>query len=226
MSLHFHWFLPTNGARVGGMESALSLGDMGFRVLLVEQEASVGGRMILLSKVFPTLDCASCISTPKMAGVNGDIRTLGYTKVGADIVPKGGGGFPGRLTRKCHIRGCGKVYRLRALRSGLHGRVPRRVQLRPRRPPRRPHRIPAGRTKKAVITRHGTSPARSHAATKSPSWTSRASSRTTSRVCCCCSGKESNHIFPWKRFPCRQKEPLGRPRWPDGKNQSGNAQGL
>lgn len=55
------------GSGIGGMESALKLGDMGYRVLLVEKEPSVGGKMILLSKVFPTLDCASCISTPKMA---------------------------------------------------------------------------------------------------------------------------------------------------------------
>ena len=55
------------GSGIGGMESALKLGDMGYKVLLVEKEASVGGKMILLSKVFPTLDCASCISTPKMA---------------------------------------------------------------------------------------------------------------------------------------------------------------
>jgi heterodisulfide reductase subunit A len=57
------------GGGIAGMESALSLGDMGQRVLLVEKTASVGGKMILLSKVFPTLDCASCISTPKMAAV-------------------------------------------------------------------------------------------------------------------------------------------------------------
>ena len=55
------------GAGIGGMESSLKLGDMGYKVLLVEKEASVGGRMILLSKVFPTLDCASCISGPKMS---------------------------------------------------------------------------------------------------------------------------------------------------------------
>jgi heterodisulfide reductase subunit A2 len=55
------------GSGIGGMESALKLGDMGYRVLVVEKEASVGGRMVLLSKVFPTLDCASCIATPKMA---------------------------------------------------------------------------------------------------------------------------------------------------------------
>ncbi|MHB8335574.1 MAG: FAD-dependent oxidoreductase [Acidimicrobiales bacterium] len=55
------------GGGIGGMESSLKLGDMGYRVLLVEKEPSVGGRMILLSKVFPTLDCASCISGPKMS---------------------------------------------------------------------------------------------------------------------------------------------------------------
>ena len=55
------------GGGIAGMESAINLGDMGYRVLLVEKEPSVGGKMILLSKVFPTLDCASCISTPKMA---------------------------------------------------------------------------------------------------------------------------------------------------------------
>ncbi len=55
------------GSGIGGMESALKLGDMGYRVLVVEKEPSVGGRMVLLSKVFPTLDCASCIATPKMA---------------------------------------------------------------------------------------------------------------------------------------------------------------
>jgi heterodisulfide reductase subunit A-like polyferredoxin len=55
------------GSGIGGMESALKLGDMGYRVLVIEKEPSVGGKMIHLSKVFPTLDCASCIATPKMA---------------------------------------------------------------------------------------------------------------------------------------------------------------
>jgi heterodisulfide reductase subunit A2 len=71
------------GGGIGGMESALTLGDMGFRVLLVEKEASLGGKMILLSKVFPTLDCASCISTPKMAATANHprIEVLTYSEV-------------------------------------------------------------------------------------------------------------------------------------------------
>jgi len=71
------------GAGIGGMEAALNLGDMGFRVLLVEKNPSIGGTMILLSKVFPTLDCASCISTPKMASVmhHPMIKVLTYSNV-------------------------------------------------------------------------------------------------------------------------------------------------
>lgn len=56
------------GGGIAGMESGILLGDMGYDVLMVEKDPSIGGKMILLSKVFPTLDCASCISTPKMAG--------------------------------------------------------------------------------------------------------------------------------------------------------------
>ena len=71
------------GSGIGGMESALKLGDMGYKVLVVEKEASVGGKMILLSKVFPTLDCASCISTPKMAATihHPNIDVLTYAEV-------------------------------------------------------------------------------------------------------------------------------------------------
>lgn len=55
------------GGGIAGLQSALDLGDQGFRVAVVEKDASIGGKMIRLSKVFPTLDCASCITTPKMA---------------------------------------------------------------------------------------------------------------------------------------------------------------
>ncbi len=71
------------GSGIGGMESSIKLGDMGYKVLLIEKEASVGGRMILLSKVFPTLDCASCISGPKMSSTinHPNITTKTYSEV-------------------------------------------------------------------------------------------------------------------------------------------------
>jgi len=55
------------GAGIAGMQAALDIADQGLNVLIVEKSPSIGGKMISLSKVFPTLDCASCITTPKMA---------------------------------------------------------------------------------------------------------------------------------------------------------------
>jgi heterodisulfide reductase subunit A len=89
------------GGGIAGMESGLTLGDMGYKVLLVEKEASIGGKMILLSKVFPTLDCSSCISTPKMAATahHPNLTVLTYSEV-EGIVRNGDGTFAVRLLRK------------------------------------------------------------------------------------------------------------------------------
>lgn len=71
------------GAGIGGLTSALDLADQGYEVAVVEREASIGGVMIALSKVFPTLDCASCITTPRMAAAahHPNIQILTYTEV-------------------------------------------------------------------------------------------------------------------------------------------------
>jgi heterodisulfide reductase subunit A2 len=57
------------GGGIAGMQASLDLADQGFKVAIMERDASIGGKMIRLDKVFPTLDCASCITTPKMASV-------------------------------------------------------------------------------------------------------------------------------------------------------------
>jgi len=67
------------GGGIAGMQAALDLADQGIHVMLVEREPTIGGKMIMLSKVFPTLDCCSCITTPKMSAVahhpNIELRT-------------------------------------------------------------------------------------------------------------------------------------------------------
>jgi heterodisulfide reductase subunit A-like polyferredoxin len=55
------------GGGIAGQEAALNLANMDYKVLLVDKALSIGGKMIQLSKVFPTLDCAACITTPKMS---------------------------------------------------------------------------------------------------------------------------------------------------------------
>ena len=58
------------GSGIAGMQSALDLAEKGHKVLIVEKRPSIGGKMIQLSKVFPTLDCSSCITTPIMNNVD------------------------------------------------------------------------------------------------------------------------------------------------------------
>ena len=71
------------GGGIAGMQSALDLADQGYQVAMVEKEASIGGKMIALSKVFPTLDCCSCITTPKMSAVahHDNIQLFTYCEV-------------------------------------------------------------------------------------------------------------------------------------------------
>ena len=88
------------GSGIGGMESALKLGDMGYKVLVVEKQPSVGGKMILLSKVFPTLDCASCISTPKMAATSSPQYQRLYLRRGRRHPRDGNGGFRATVRQK------------------------------------------------------------------------------------------------------------------------------
>ena len=88
------------GAGIAGLQSALDLADQGFSVAVVERQPSIGGAMIGLSKVFPTLDCASCITTPKMAAVahHPNITTFTYTELLS--LRRNGSRFTARLLHK------------------------------------------------------------------------------------------------------------------------------
>lgn len=71
------------GGGIAGMQAALDLSEQGHDVLLVEKTPSIGGIMVGLNKVFPTLDCSSCICTPRMAesAHHPRIRLQTYTEV-------------------------------------------------------------------------------------------------------------------------------------------------
>ena len=71
------------GGGIAGITAALDIADAGFPVDIVEKDYTVGGKMARLDKTFPTLDCASCIVTPKMTEVsqNSNIRILSYSEV-------------------------------------------------------------------------------------------------------------------------------------------------
>ena len=147
------------GGGTAGMESALTLGDMGYSVVLAEKEPTIGGKMILLSKVFPTLDCASCIATPKMASTfhHPQVTTLAYTEV-ENIQKNPRGTFQVRLNKKAtyidfdKCTGCQKcelACTVAVPDQFNYDMVARRAVYIP---------FPQAVPKKAVVERHGTSP--------------------------------------------------------------------
>ncbi len=57
------------GAGIAGIQAALDLAQGDNQVYLVERDSTIGGTMARFDKTFPTLDCSSCILTPKMVSV-------------------------------------------------------------------------------------------------------------------------------------------------------------
>ena len=101
------------GGGIAGITAALDIADAGFPVDIVETKPTVGGKMAMLDKTFPTLDCASCIVTPKMTEVsqNPNIRILSYSEV--QSVTGYVGNFTAQIKRKARYvdetkcTGCG-----------------------------------------------------------------------------------------------------------------------
>lgn len=71
------------GGGVAGIQAALDVANMGFKVYLVESKPSIGGVMAQLDKTFPTGDCAICILAPKMVELarHPNITLLSYSEV-------------------------------------------------------------------------------------------------------------------------------------------------
>ncbi len=71
------------GAGIAGIQAALTMANGGMKVFLVEKSPYIGGHMAQLDKTFPTLDCASCIFTPKTVEVarNKNIELFVYSEV-------------------------------------------------------------------------------------------------------------------------------------------------
>ena len=88
------------GGGIAGINSALDLAEMGFKVYLLEKNESIGGHMAQLDKTFPTLDCSICIEGPKMVDVgrHPNIEIISF----ADLVSVSGyvGNFKVKIKKK------------------------------------------------------------------------------------------------------------------------------
>jgi heterodisulfide reductase subunit A len=104
------------GGGIAGIQAALEIADAGYHVYLVEREPSIGGHMSMFDKTFPTLDCSSCILTPKMfdVGQHPNITLLTYSEV--EQVDGYVGNFTVRVRKKARkideslCTGCGSCW--------------------------------------------------------------------------------------------------------------------
>lgn len=71
------------GGGIAGIQAALDIADAGYPVTIVEKEPSIGGKMVMLDKTFPTMDCSACICAPKMneAGAHPNIEIMSLSEV-------------------------------------------------------------------------------------------------------------------------------------------------
>lgn len=71
------------GGGIAGVQAALDIADAGYQVTIVEKQPSIGGKMVMLDKTFPTMDCSACICTPKMAdaGAHPNITLMTYSEI-------------------------------------------------------------------------------------------------------------------------------------------------
>jgi len=71
------------GGGIAGIRASLDIANAGYEVVLVERTPTIGGKMAMLDKTFPTLDCSACILTPLMVEVaqHPRIKLMTYAEV-------------------------------------------------------------------------------------------------------------------------------------------------
>jgi heterodisulfide reductase subunit A len=124
------------GAGIAGIQASLTMANEGMKIFLVEKAPYIGGHMAQLDKTFPTLDCASCIFTPKTVEVaqNKNIELSVYSEV-VDVK-----GYIGNfiVTIKKHptyvnfsrCTGCGDCMEACVLKKGVPSEFEERMEMR------------------------------------------------------------------------------------------------
>lgn len=88
------------GGGISGMQSALDLANSGFKVYLVEENTSIGGRMSQLDKTFPTNDCSMCMISPKLIEVDKHLNIEIITNAQVQAIEGEEGNFKVQVLKK------------------------------------------------------------------------------------------------------------------------------
>jgi len=88
------------GAGIAGMEASLLLSRAGYMVHLVERRSYTGGDMVLFEEVYPTLECATCLLSPRQQELLQDSRIKLWVNSELEAAEPGERGFRVRVRKR------------------------------------------------------------------------------------------------------------------------------
>jgi len=98
------------GAGPAGMRACAELVNQGFKVILVEEKPTIGGKMAQIDKMFPSNECSTCTILPKMLELTSDPNVTLVSFADVESIEGEAGDFKVRVTKKTKIcRSCKNV---------------------------------------------------------------------------------------------------------------------
>ena len=88
------------GAGPAGMRASSELVNQGFKVVLVEEKPTIGGKMAQIDKIFPSNECSTCTILPKMLELTSDPNVTIVSFADVESIEGEPGDFKVKVTKK------------------------------------------------------------------------------------------------------------------------------
>ena len=88
------------GAGPAGMRASSELVNQGFKVILVEEKPTIGGKMAQIDKMFPSNECSTCTILPKMLELTSDPNVTIVSFADVESIEGEPGDFKVKVTKK------------------------------------------------------------------------------------------------------------------------------
>jgi len=88
------------GAGPAGMRASSELVNQGFKVILVEEKPTIGGKMAQIDKMFPTNECSTCTILPKMLELTSNPNVTIFSFANVESIEGEPGDFKVKVIKK------------------------------------------------------------------------------------------------------------------------------
>ena len=88
------------GAGPAGMRATSELVNQGFKVILVEEKPTIGGKMAQIDRMFPSNECSTCTILPKMLELTSNPNVTIVSFADVESIEGEPGDFKVKVTKK------------------------------------------------------------------------------------------------------------------------------